>query len=37
MARHLGGHQEGLDRLPGGLPRARLVDFEIAAVDIFGC
>jgi acetyl-CoA C-acetyltransferase len=27
--------EEGLDRLPGGLPRARLVDFEIAAVDIF--
>jgi acetyl-CoA C-acetyltransferase len=26
---------EGLGRLPGGLPRARLVDFEIAAVDIF--
>ena len=30
---------EGLDRLPGQLPRARLVDFEMAAVDIFteGC
>ena len=27
--------ENGLDRLPGGLPRARLVDFEIAAVDIF--
>src|SRR6202035_4582476 len=27
--------EKGLDRLPGGLPRARLVDFEIAAVDIF--
>jgi acetyl-CoA C-acetyltransferase len=27
--------EEGLDRLPGGLPRARLMDFEIAAVDIF--
>jgi acetyl-CoA C-acetyltransferase len=26
---------EGLDRLPAGLPRARLMDFEIAAVDIF--
>ncbi len=26
---------EGLDRLPGTVPRARLVDFEIAAVDIF--
>ena len=26
---------EGLNRLPGGLPRARLVDFEMAAVDIF--
>src|SRR5580704_9777616 len=25
----------GLDRLPGDRPRARLVDFEIAAVDIF--
>ena len=25
----------GLDRLPGRLPRARLVDFEMAAVDIF--
>jgi len=25
----------GLDRLPGQLPRARLVDFEMAAVDIF--
>jgi acetyl-CoA C-acetyltransferase len=25
---------EGLDRLPGRLPRARLVDFEMAAVDI---
>ena len=25
----------GLARLPDGLPRARLVDFEIAAVDIF--
>ena len=29
------GTEKGLDRLPGGLPRARLVDFEIAAVDIF--
>lgn len=30
---------EGLNRLPGNLPRARLVDFEMAAVDIFtrGC
>jgi acetyl-CoA C-acetyltransferase len=27
--------EEGLGRLPGTLPRARLVDFEIAAVDIF--
>jgi acetyl-CoA C-acetyltransferase len=27
--------EEGLDRLPGQLPRARLVDFEMAAVDIF--
>ncbi|MFZ3326957.1 MAG: acetyl-CoA C-acyltransferase, partial [Methylocella sp.] len=27
--------EKGLGRLPGGLPRARLVDFEIAAVDIF--
>ena len=27
--------EEGLRRLPGGLPRARLMDFEIAAVDIF--
>jgi len=27
--------EEGLGRLPGGLPRARLMDFEIAAVDIF--
>jgi len=26
---------EGLRRLPAGLPRARLVDFEMAAVDIF--
>src|SRR4029077_6534481 len=26
---------EGLDRLPGGTARVRLVDFEIAAVDIF--
>jgi acetyl-CoA C-acetyltransferase len=26
---------QGLDRLPGRIPRARLVDFEIAAVDIF--
>jgi acetyl-CoA C-acetyltransferase len=26
---------EGLDRLPAQLPRARLVDFEMAAVDIF--
>jgi acetyl-CoA C-acetyltransferase len=26
---------EGLNRLPGELPRARLVDFEMAAVDIF--
>jgi acetyl-CoA C-acetyltransferase len=26
---------EGLERLPGALPRARLVDFELAAVDIF--
>jgi acetyl-CoA C-acetyltransferase len=26
---------EGLDRLPAELPRARLVDFEMAAVDIF--
>src|SRR5712692_1145446 len=26
---------EGLSRLPGAAPRARLVDFEIAAVDIF--
>jgi len=27
--------EEGLGRLPATLPRARLVDFEIAAVDIF--
>jgi acetyl-CoA C-acetyltransferase len=27
--------EEGLERLPVALPRARLVDFEIAAVDIF--
>jgi acetyl-CoA C-acetyltransferase len=27
--------EEGLARLPGDLPRGRLVDFEIAAVDIF--
>jgi len=27
--------EEGLGRLPDGLPRARLMDFEIAAVDIF--
>jgi acetyl-CoA C-acetyltransferase len=26
--------EEGLNRLPGQLPRARLVDFEMAAVDI---
>jgi acetyl-CoA C-acetyltransferase len=26
---------EGADRLPAALPRARLVDFEMAAVDIF--
>jgi acetyl-CoA C-acetyltransferase len=26
---------EGLARLPDGLPRARLVDYEIAAVDLF--
>jgi len=26
---------EGLSRLPAGLPRARLLDFEMAAVDIF--
>jgi acetyl-CoA C-acetyltransferase len=26
---------EGLDRLPSRIPRVRLVDFEIAAVDIF--
>lgn len=26
---------EGLARLPAGLPRARLVDFEMAAVDVF--
>jgi acetyl-CoA C-acetyltransferase len=26
---------QGLDRLPGRIPRARLIDFEIAAVDIF--
>ncbi len=26
---------EGLSRLPAALPRARLVDFEIAAVDLF--
>ncbi|MFY9551475.1 MAG: acetyl-CoA C-acyltransferase [Thermoanaerobaculia bacterium] len=28
-------NEEGLARLPGSLPRARLVDFEMAAVDIF--
>jgi acetyl-CoA C-acetyltransferase len=27
--------EEGLARLPASLPRARLVDFEIAAVDLF--
>jgi acetyl-CoA C-acetyltransferase len=27
--------EEGLSRLPGQLPRTRLVDFEMAAVDIF--
>ena len=27
--------EEGLSRLPATLPRARLVDFEIAAVDLF--
>jgi acetyl-CoA C-acetyltransferase len=27
--------EEGLARLPGAIPRVRLVDFEIAAVDIF--
>jgi acetyl-CoA C-acetyltransferase len=27
--------EEGLDRLPARLPRARLLDFEMAAVDIF--
>jgi acetyl-CoA C-acetyltransferase len=26
---------QGLDRLPGSVPRVRLIDFEIAAVDIF--
>jgi acetyl-CoA C-acetyltransferase len=26
---------QGLDRLPGRIPRVRLIDFEIAAVDIF--
>src|SRR5271169_4879910 len=29
------GTEEGVSRLPGELPRARLVDFEMAAVDIF--
>ncbi len=28
-------NDEGFDRLPKSLPRARLVDFEMAAVDIF--
>ena len=27
--------EEGLSRLPAALPRARLIDFELAAVDIF--
>jgi acetyl-CoA C-acetyltransferase len=27
--------EEGLARLPGAIPRVRLVDFEIAAVDLF--
>ena len=27
--------EQGLARLPAGMPRARLVDFEIAAVDVF--
>jgi acetyl-CoA C-acetyltransferase len=27
--------EEGLARLPAAMPRARLVDFEIAAVDVF--
>jgi acetyl-CoA C-acetyltransferase len=29
------GTEEGLGRLPAQLPRARLIDFEMAAVDIF--
>jgi acetyl-CoA C-acetyltransferase len=29
------GTEEGVSRLPNELPRARLVDFEMAAVDIF--
>ncbi len=29
------GTDDGMKRLPGELPRARLVDFEMAAVDIF--
>jgi acetyl-CoA C-acetyltransferase len=28
-------NDEGMDRLPNNLPRVRLVDFEMAAVDIF--
>jgi acetyl-CoA C-acetyltransferase len=28
-------NEEGLRRLPEGLPRARLVDFELAAIDLF--
>ena len=29
------GTEEGINRLPAALPRARLLDFELAAVDIF--
>jgi acetyl-CoA C-acetyltransferase len=29
------GTDEGMNRLPAGLPRVRMVDFEMAAVDIF--
>ncbi len=29
------GTEDGMNRLPAGLPRVRLVDFEMAAIDIF--
>jgi len=31
----VGGHRRGNQRLPGSVPRARLVDWEIAAVNVF--